>query len=245
MAKNKNSQLNERRWIRSILDKYDDAEKLRPKLPGLDEEWPDWVNNLYHILMGASHPGLRIKQAKQWTAKDLGAFLGRQSALEALLWGEVPLSAQVQKETADAFVAMQKTLAPNSGPTLSSAIKKYKKDLVKWRPVFKKFIDEAVTSARARPYTESTAFLSAFGKAVVIKPNDLAVERTIGVGERIAWVMVSMWRTFERFETVAQLHFVLAAAAKRHGVIITLKRVEKLCSRIGLKFKGRGRPKKK
>jgi hypothetical protein len=31
-------------------------------------------------------------------------------------------------------------------------------------------------------------------------------------------------------------------ALKRHGIVVKYKRIEKLCQRIKLKFKGRGRP---
>ena len=80
-------------------------------------------------------------------------------------------------------------------------------------------------------------------KGVVIKPDDLATERRLGVNERITWVMFQFWKPISKFQSVAQLHRLLSAAAKPKGIEITLKRVEKLCQRIGLKFKGRGRPK--
>ena len=67
----------------------------------------------------------------------------------------------------------------------------------------------------------------------------------MGVGERIAYVMLLFWRDISKFESVAQLYHLLSEASKPMGIEITLKRVEKLCQRIGLKFKSRGRPKRK
>jgi len=51
-----------------------------------------------------------------------------------------------------------------------------------------------------------------------------------------------MWRTIERLESVAQLHRIFEQALKPRGIVIKYKRIEKLCQRIKLKFKGPGRP---
>jgi hypothetical protein len=234
----------EKAWVRQILEKYDAIEQRQPKTFDLGvSEWPQWVFNLWPTLFCVSHPGLNFRSVKKWTARDLGQFLGRQSALEGLLWDEVPLSPRVIKEK-ERWIASQ-TDKVRSNPTLAIALTKDIMGLEKWRPVFKKFIDEVLASARARPYSESSAFLEAFGKANVIKPDELATEHKIGVGERIAYVMIMLWRPISKFENVAQVHQMLSTAAKSMGVEITLKRVEKLCQRIGLKFKGRGRPKRK
>jgi hypothetical protein len=237
--------VSEKNWVRQILQEYDAIEKRQPKiLDSIIDEWPKWVVNLWPILFGVSHPGLKFKRVKRWTAKDLGQFLGRQSALEGLAWNEVPLSPRVSEEK-EQWIASQAAKL-ESDPKLAKVPEKYALGLEKWRPLFKKFIDEALASARNRPYPESSAFLEAFGKAVVIKPDELATERTMGVGERIAYVMIIFWRPISKFESIAQLHKFLSAAAKPMGIVITLKRIEKLCQRIGLKFKqGRGRPKAK
>jgi hypothetical protein len=186
---------------------------------------------------------LKVKRVKKWTAKDLGQFLGRQNALEGLVWDEVPLSPRVRLEK-ERWIDSQAGIL-SSNPKLAKSLIQDVKGMEKWRPVFRKFIDETLASARNRPYPESSAFLEAFGKANVIKPDDLATERTMGVGERIAYVMILFWRPISKFESVAQLYQLLSLAAKPMGIVITLKRVEKLCQRIGLKFKGRGRPKGK
>ena len=236
--------INERTWLRQVFTQYDAIEKRQPKtFHSIGEDWPDWVVKLWPILFGMSHPGLKVKSAGKWTARDLGQFLGRQSALERLVWDEVPLSSRVEQEKElwiDSFADTFRTNTKLANSAEQAAI-----GMKKWRAVFKEFMDETLASARNRPYPESSAFLEAFGKANVIKPDDLATERRMGVGERIAYVMILFWRDISKFESVAQLHQFLSAAGKPMGIVITLKRVEKLCYRIGLKFKGRGRPKGK
>lgn len=187
--------------------------------------------------------GSMLETQKKWTARDLGRFLGRQCAVERLIWDEVPLSPRVKEEKARWIDWQMEKIHSNHAPAI--ALTRDVMGLEKWRRIFKKFIDEILASARERPYAESSAFFDAFGRANVIEADELATERTMGVGERIAYVMVLMWRDIARLESVAQLHQLLSAAAKPMGIVITLKRVEKLCQRIGLKFKGRGRPKRK
>jgi hypothetical protein len=64
----------------------------------------------------------------------------------------------------------------------------------------------------------------------------------MGVGDKICWTMITMWPEIERLESVAQLHRVFEQALKPKGITVKYKRIEKLCQRIKLKFKDRGRP---
>ena len=236
--------IKDRKWVAEVLSEYDAIEKLQPRsIDSMVNAWPDWVVKLWVILFGVSHPGLNVKNHKKWTAKDLGQFLGRQNALARLAWGEVPLSPRVEEES-ERWIDSQADKICSNPKLVNSSMRTVNK-LHEWRPVFDKYIDETLVSARKRPYPESSAFLDAFGKANVIKPDDLATERTMGVGEKIAYIMFMFWQPISKFESVAQVHRFVSAAAKPSGVVITLKRVEKLCQRIGLKFKGRGRPKGK
>jgi hypothetical protein len=132
--------------------------------------------------------------------------------------------------------------ARNPDVDLAELQKQYEKEAKVWRPIFMKFMQEALSSACERPYMESSAFFEAFGKAIVMKPDDLLTERTAGVGDKICWTMFLMWREIERLHSVAELHRVLEQALKPKGIIVKYKRIEKMCQRIKLKFKDRGRP---
>jgi hypothetical protein len=209
----------------------------------MDANWPEWVGNLFVILLGVSHPGVKVKNAKKWKAKDLGRLLGRQYAFEHSMWGEVPLSPAVLTEAAQGFSGMEKyAKKKNPEVDLDELAKQIEPEMKKWRPKFKKCMQEALASACDRPYVEAAAFFEAFGKAIVIKPDDLLTERTMGVGDKICWTMLMMWQDIERLESVAQLHRVFEKALKPQGIVVKYKRIEKLCQRIKLKFKGPGRP---
>ncbi|HZM05764.1 MAG TPA: exodeoxyribonuclease VII small subunit [Candidatus Saccharimonadales bacterium] len=230
-------------WVREVLKKFGDLHESQPKPFCDDPDWPDWVSNLALTFYSISHPGVKMKNLKKWKAKDLGRFLGREFAGEQLTRGEVPLIPEVIQELergADGLEKWAKQRSPDVD--LEEALKQYEEGQKIWRPIFKKFIQEVLSSACERPYAESSAFFEAFGKAIVIKPDELLTERTMGVGDKICWAMFHMWREIEQLQSVADLHRHLETALKPRGMIIKYKRIEKLCQRIKLKFKSPGRP---
>jgi hypothetical protein len=234
----------QRRWIREILLKFGELEKIQPKPFGDDPDLPDWVYNLLMMLTGISHPGSKLKNLKKWKARDLGRFLGRQYAGEHVIWGQVPLSPQTIRDGIRSVAADEKVLMQRKPDfDLEEAARQFVEQSRTWQPIFKGFIKETLASACERPYVEASAFFEAFGKAMVIKPDELETERTLGVGDKICWCMVKMWPEIERLESVAQLHQVFEKALKPHGIVVKYKRIEKLCQRIKLRFRdGRGRP---
>ena len=122
------------------------------------------------------------------------------------MWGAVPLSSQVLDEE-KRFIAGMEERARQARPDvdLDKLQKQFEQGMSVWRPKFKKFMQEALSSACERPYIEAAAFFEAFGKAVVMKPDDLLTERTMGVGEKICWTMFVEWQQIERLESVAQI----------------------------------------
>ncbi len=218
-------------------------EARQPKFSKNDFDWPGWVFKLLLIFLKISHPGLKVKP-KTWGARELGGFLGRQSAGESLFFGEVPLPPQVQQEHQKSAELILQARGLNN-EKFARALNKYEQGMEKWRSHFQRFLAKTLAEAQLRPYREKSAFFTAFGKANAYQPDDFDAAGKIGVGERIAWVMFLFREHIATFETVPQLHQYLQTAADPHGIIIGIKRVEALCRRIGLKFKARrGRPRK-
>jgi hypothetical protein len=194
-------------------------------------------------LFGVSHPGAKMKNLKKWKAKDLGKFLGRQYAGEYLIQGGVPLSSRVIKEAESATASAEKLVKlKRPDMDLVKFQMQYEQEAMVWRPKFMKFVQEALSSACERPYMESSAFFEAFGKSIVIKPDDLLTERTMSLRDKICWMMFVMWRDIERLKSVADLHRLLERVLKPRGFVVKYKMIEKLCQRIKLKFKDPGRP---
>jgi hypothetical protein len=228
----------QRQWMRRIINRFDEVEKLQPKFTDF-AAYPKWVQNLWLILIPVAHPKLHLKANQTLSVRQFGSLWGRQYALTAVQRGEVELTAKTVEEKSRG-IALMKQSDSKFGQFLESCFEKSKC----WHPAFVAFMKETLASVCGRPHSEAVVFFEAFGKAVVIKPTDLETDRTMGVGEKLAFAMIHNWRAISKLESVGELHKILAAALKPHGIVIGLKRVEKLCQRIGLKFKGRGRPRK-
>jgi hypothetical protein len=220
----------QQQWVREVLRKFGDLQDFQPEPFRGDPQWPEWVSNLFLTFLSISHPGAKVKNLKKWKAKDLGRFLGRHYAGEFLIQGGVPLSLQVIHE-GERFAAWGENIIKDRRP-----------DLNIWKPKLTAFMQETLASACERPYIEASAFFEAFGKSIVMKPDDLLTERTMDVGDKISWSIFANWQQIEKLQSVGHLHRELEKALKPKGVIVRYKRVEKLCQRIKLKFKEPGRP---
>lgn len=99
--------ISERAWIRQVLARYEELERLRP-VKYLPEAPPDWVCKVMSPLVGVSHPKLNRNPQRKWTSRDLGYFLGRQAALERVIWGEVPLGKTVEQDAKEFSAAHEK-----------------------------------------------------------------------------------------------------------------------------------------
>ena len=77
---------NQGQWVQESLRKLEAVGDipLSAACEG-DTEWPEWVSNLWVMLMRVSHPGVKVKDMKQWKPKDLGRFVGRHYALVGMV----------------------------------------------------------------------------------------------------------------------------------------------------------------
>lgn len=240
-----NKFIGQKKWVQQTLQKFSALDDGLPDPLAKAPEWPDWVYELLLRLMCFSHPGTKLKNQKNWKAKDLGRFLGRQYAGEFLIQGKVPVTQQVVRD-ANRFAEWSDDFIKKRDPNFNHAeFDQQSKERDKiWHPRFRRFIQETLVSACERPFIETCDFFAAYGKAMVMKPNEFETERTLGVGDKLCWVMIISWPQIARLQSVAQLHQIFEKALKPKGIIVKYKRIEKLCQRIGLKFQaGGGRPK--
>ena len=88
-----------------------------------------------------------------------------------------------------------------------------------------------------------TDFLLGFSDAFSRKPRTFKLGNTGNTTAEIYVFMLSFWQAIENLDSVRQLHEVLVKVfgASRIG---EQKRIEKICQRMGLIFRKRGRPKK-
>ena len=236
----------EKQWIQESLRKLELLGDPQIEVAGdPSAEWPDWVYNLMFKLLSVSHPGVKLKNINQWTSKDLGRFLGRHYALVRLICGEVPVSPAVAEEAAKigGYFASRATQT-NPDIDLNQLEESNAAQMEEWVPEFKAHVQEIVASACLRPHSEASAFFTAFGRSMVMKPDELLTERTLTVNDKIAWAMVQVYPSIERLGSVSDLHQLLEQVLEPRGIKIALKQVEKFAQRIHLSFRdGPGRPK--
>jgi len=85
---------------------------------------------------------------------------------------------------------------------------------------------------------EARRFFSGFANAMQVNPSSRA-RTTPG----IYTTMVVRWREIEKLENYSQLYEWLCRIFGSH-LVGKQNRIEKMCQRFGLHFRGRGRPRK-
>jgi hypothetical protein len=100
----------------------------------------------------------------------------------------------------------------------------------------------ALCSSVDQSYEDMTDFLLAFSKAFACKPKTGAVGDIGNPTFQIFVFMLIRWRFVAGLKSVRELHDVLVRFFGS-PCIGELKRIEKICQRIGLHYRKPGRPK--
>jgi hypothetical protein len=103
-------------------------------------------------------------------------------------------------------------------------------------PAFEAAVKFALQRAVDQEFHVMAKFFAAFSRALARKPSlRLGVGRT---STGIYWVMLTSWRRVEEFGSVPELHRRLCACIYLGSHVVgDLKRVEKICERMGLSYK--------
>jgi hypothetical protein len=100
----------------------------------------------------------------------------------------------------------------------------------------------ALKLAIEQEYRPCSKFFAAFGRAIEWRVSSIGdIERT---NTRIYMLLLVAWESVENLGSVRALHMALCRVFGNH-MVGQLKRVEKMCQRLGLSFGPRGRPRKK
>jgi len=88
--------------------------------------------------------------------------------------------------------------------------------------------------------TRGSEFLMGFAS----RPADLKASNFLRTNTLLYWALLRGWRSVSKFDTLEDFHAALCRHLGRNTVG-KLPRLAKLCQRIKLQFRGRGRPPKK
>jgi hypothetical protein len=104
-------------------------------------------------------------------------------------------------------------------------------------------IQKAVCLAVEQEYSESASFFVAFSKAFAMKPADVAGSNFHRTNTKVYWLLLRGWKSVQYFRSVRELQQALCRHLEPH-MVGDVKRIEKMCQRLGLHFGPRGRPAK-
>jgi len=219
-------------WLRRIVARMERARKKLPEPYWLTGEWPTWVTNVARELGTGLFPTAKLKVGPNWTPGEVGAILGQQIAYAEADLPELCNGKRPQ------WREMRKLFGKDIKKRVETFARKWERDFLPDRVRAIKF---ALSLALVQDYHESARFFAAFGRAIQRKPSRAGdIGRT---STQIYVFFLIFWRSVEKLKSVRELHTVLCKIFGSH-LVGDLKRVEKMCQRLELRFAQRGRPKK-
>lgn len=222
------------KWLQRLMDEIAKLEAAMPTpnfLP--DTGCPPWVNNLEREVRQAMFPVAKLKKGLTLTPQRVGGILGHQCAIA--VWMMEYLAVELEKppiKIDDLKTAEQAALG-------MEAIRKLHDD---WYCGLGRLAKRALASCVDQTYPDMRDFLSAYSAAFARKPTSFNSSSFGNTAFEVYVFMLMYWQAVEHLASVADLHDLLISVFgfKKTG---SLKRVEKICQRIGLHYRKPGRPK--
>lgn len=220
-------------WLEEIVARVDRAFKKLPQPVWLNDDWPTWVQNVGRELSRTFYPTAKLK-FQSWEPGEIGAMLGQQIAYYGSLKEILDVDAEERIDW--------KKLRLVYGKDIRKRVQTYEKKFdEQFLPDLERALKFALGLAIEQEYRPCSKFFAAFGRAI-----ERRVSSTGEIGRtntRIYILLMIAWRSVEKLGSVRELHQCLCRIFGNHPVG-DMKRVEKMCQRLGLHFGPRGRPKK-
>jgi len=212
-------------WLIRIVRWMEVAENKLPEPAFLKGEFPTWVQRLGQELMATLFPAAGLKPGRVWTATEVGALLGHHMAY----WHA---AAEMPKITKGKFRKLDHKTA-----------KRLKRQVAAFAEAHEVTIKKSLALAASQAYADSAQFFTAFAEGLNRKPADLDASNFHRTTTRVYWVLLQGWPSVARVKSVRELQQALCRYLEPH-IVGDVKRIEKMCQRLGLSFGTRGRPRK-
>lgn len=223
-------------WLRRLCDEYLKLELLFPAENFLPEEGlPKWVQNVEREVGAMMYPVARLKDELNLTPRRVGAILGHSCAFAVWMMEALAYTLDKTDEELD--------LSKFTPEQLEHGTKFLRGVLEDWYPGLRRLAKRALCSSVGRTYEEMTAFLLAYSEAFSKKPKQFGLADIGNSAFEIYFFMLNSWRFVDSLKSVHELHECLVKVYGPYRVG-ELKRVEKICQRIELRYRKPGRPKK-
>jgi hypothetical protein len=215
-----------KKWLVQIVRWFEEAESKMPEPAFLKGEFPEWVKRLARELMSTLFPVAKLRVGADWTPGEVGALIGHQLAYCHTISSlpRIPLSR--------AFRKIDKKVVARTRRQIKAFAKSHSVA-----------VQRSLAVACGQSYADSTQFFTAFAKALDKRPADASASNFQRTTTKVYWVLFQAWPSVEGMGSVHELQQSLCNHLEPH-LVGNIKRVEKICQRLGLRLGPRGRPKK-
>jgi hypothetical protein len=224
------------KWLNRLGGEILKLDELFPQELGVgrlpDEACPAWEEKVSDEIARILMPGAELKGATRFTPKQMGAILGHQCANGVWMVELFAAQAAAALNTGQKSVSGADTERGNAFSEKFSA----------WYSGLRRLAKRSLCSCVDQPYEVMTDFLGGFAEGFSHKPKTWGIGQFGSTNFEI-YVLLMVYHPFiEQLGSVSALH---AWLRKVMGEYRTgdLKRIEKICQRIGLHFRKPGRPK--
>ena len=226
------------KWLNKLAKEFlmlDGLFPFKELLP--NEHCPEWVHRVELEYLAAVHPGAMLKGAKMFTPMGIGGLFGYQCAYAVWMMG--CLDAKIEDAMQHPEKYKDSVQKKEDCERVLNMLRRFKE----WYEALRHLAGRALKSCVYHSYEDMSGFLSAYSRAFSKKPKlgagigDFG-STTFGIYHFMLW----HWRDVEQLNSVRALHDLLRRSMGEHRVG-ELKRVEKICQRIGLHYRKPGRPK--
>jgi len=216
-------------WVQAIIERFEAVEGVFPDPSWLQGEWPYWVQRVGQEIAKATYPTAHFKVGKKWEIGEVAAIIGQEVAYFES-WSQWVES---QKITDEQWVQLKKLF----GDDFEERTREYTRKLsAEYFPAFSDALKFSVSLTCEQDYVPMKQFFRAFSKALERRPA--SVGDVGSTATRLYWILLIGWRRVEEFGSIPELHRRLCRCVfLGPHVVGPLKRLEKICERVGLSYR--------
>ncbi len=236
-------------WYERIFERLDAGPMPANLSAFCDADYvPAWVRNVLQELLQQSHPAISLKKFGAVTPEKLGILLGQQCA-NAFAMGENFSQPQADPKAVEA--AMERLKQNQHLPAVNrllgalrllEGLGSHLSARIQWLEMLS---NDACKEALAQSsHEEASAFFRGFSKGIARKGMDKFSPVRSTTATEIYQKLFCCWGEVSQLKSVSELRSLLIQTGVKEQMLRDPKRLEKICERIGLKLRGRGRPRK-
>lgn len=215
-------------WLVEVVTLLELSERFMPEPYWLQGDFPPWVQTVAREVARSYFPVAKLKAGKPWEPGEVGAMVGHQVAY----WQWVAEFLTTGSEKEPDWEAIKKVFGDDIEERTIKFLRTLGEETV---PAFIAALKFAITRACDQDYHVMCRFFAAFSRALQRKPSSVNdIGRTTFL---IYLVLLTSWRRVEELGSIPNLHRKLRECVfLKPSIVGDIKRVEKICERIGLSY---------